>query len=158
MSASPEAGDEAALAAYASALVDEVDAALPRWVARCVARFVPLGDAQLVARVDQAGQAARADIVPLLRTLLAQDVDEQRGSPLAILRRAVRHPTEVLRALGVPPVDRDEFVRRNFPDDDYDLSPASFADVDPALHEAGIAWGAAKAHVVLRRRRAEGKR
>ena len=31
-------------------------------------------------------------------------------------------------------------------------------DLDPALHEPGLRWGAAKAHVVLARRRAEGRR
>jgi hypothetical protein len=51
-------------------------------------------------------------------------------------------------------VPRDEFSVRSFPDDAYDLSPASFADVDPALHEPGLAWGAAKAYVHLARRRA----
>ena len=51
---------------------------------------------------------------------------------------------------------RDEFAERTFPDDVYDLSPASFADVDPALHEPGLMWGAAKAHVILHRRRSEG--
>jgi hypothetical protein len=40
----------------------------------------------------------------------------------------------------------------------YDLTPASFADVDPALHEPGLVWGAAKAHVHLARRRREGRR
>jgi hypothetical protein len=47
---------------------------------------------------------------------------------------------------------------RSFPDDVYDLTPASFADVDPALHEPGLVWGAAKAHVHLARRRRQGKR
>ncbi len=45
-----------------------------------------------------------------------------------------------------------------FPDDDYDLTPASFGDLDPALHEPGLVWGAAKAHVFLARRRAAGQR
>ena len=40
----------------------------------------------------------------------------------------------------------------------YDLSPASFADLAPALKEPGLVWGAAKAHVHLSRRRAEGRR
>jgi len=70
------------------------------------------------------------------------------------VRSAVVFPTEVLRAAGVPPVDRDEAARTMFPDDDYDLTPASFAELDPALTEVGIVWGAAKAHVHLARRRA----
>jgi len=69
----------------------------------------------------------------------------------------------VLRQAGVPGVVRDEEAQRQFPDDDYDLTPANFADLDAGpteggLAEAGIAWGAAKAHVVLARRRREGRR
>ena len=85
--------------------------------------------------------------------MLAADVDEQATTPLAILRTAVRYPTEVLVAAGVPPVERDSFSQRAFPDDIYDLTPATFADVDPALAEAGIAWGAAKAFEHKRRHR-----
>ena len=53
---------------------------------------------------------------------------------------------------------RDEVAVRQFPDDVYDLVPASFAEVDPELHEPGLVWGAAKAHVHLARRRSEGAR
>ncbi len=51
------------------------------------------------------------------------------------------------------PLARDAFARRQDPDDVYDLMPASFADIDPALAEPGLVWGAAKAHVHLARRR-----
>ncbi|MEZ5138517.1 MAG: hypothetical protein R2711_07040 [Acidimicrobiales bacterium] len=89
-----------------------------------------------------------------MRALLAADVDAQAQGPLALVREAVRHPTAVLAAAGVGPVVRDEFDERAFPDDVYGLAPAAFADLDPALGELGLVWGAAKAHVVLRRRRA----
>src|SRR6478736_4041229 len=75
--------------------------------------------------------AARRDIVPRLTELLARDVDDQTTNPLSILRDAVVHPTDALRALGVSPRPRDRFAVERFPDDDYDLSPASFADIDP---------------------------
>ena len=88
-----------------------------------------------------------------MRALLLLDVEEQRVNPLALLRRAVSYPTDVLRGAGVPPVVRSEFDERAFPDDVYALTPASFADIDPALHEPGILWGAAKAHAHLQRRR-----
>ena len=156
-------GDAAALAAHATALADAVVAALPGWVERSVAeRFRawrgedPPGEVVAAGRV--AGASAVGDVEGPLRDLLAQDPDEQRANPLAIVRRAVVRPTGVLRAAGVPPVVRDAHAARLFPDDDYDLAPGAFADLDPALHEPGIVWGAAKAHVVLRRRRAEGRR
>jgi hypothetical protein len=115
-------------------------------------------DPLVLARAADAGRAARAEVVPALRALLALDIDEQRVNPLTLLRRAVRYPTEVLAEAGVAPVVRDAFDERAFPDDPYGLTPATFADIDPALHEPGLAWGAAKAHVHLVRRRAEGRR
>jgi hypothetical protein len=83
--------------------------------------------------------------------LVALDIDDQRSTPLTLLRAAVRYPTEVLQAAGVPPVERDPIQIRLLPDDLYDLSPASFADVDPALREPGLMWGAAKALAHRRR-------
>ena len=97
----------------------------------------------------------RAEAGTQVRALLATDIDQQRANPLAVLRAAVRHASALLDELGVRPPDRDEFARRNFPDDPYELGPATFADVDPALHEPGLVWGAAKAHTVLQRHRHE---
>ncbi len=145
-----DAGDAAALALHVAGLVDTIDVTIGGWAERCVKRFgVDPGDV---------GARTRARVVPEVRRLLELDVDEQRANPLAVIRAAVAVPTEVLRGAGVPPVRRDEFAERSFPNDAYDLSPAAFADVDPALHEPGIVWGAAKAHVILARRRREGKR
>jgi hypothetical protein len=151
--------DAAALAAHAEALVAAVDVALAAWVERVVRerwaqwrREEPPDELLVAARAG--GEQARAEVVPRLRALLATDVDEQRSNPLAVIRGAARHATEVLRAAGMPPVDRDADARRLFPDDVYDLTPATFADLDPSVHEPGLVWGAAKAHVVLRRRRA----
>ncbi len=45
---------------------------------------------------------------------------------------------------------------RAFPDDPFDLSPATFGDIDERLAEPGLRWGAAKAYVHLARRRAAG--
>ena len=61
--------------------------------------------------------------------------------------------TAVLVDAQVPRPRRDEFAARNFPDDPYELGPATFDDVDPGLHDLGLRWGAAKAHLVLTRRR-----
>ena len=154
--------DEQVLAEHATRLADGVEAALPGWVVRLVTvvadAWQPGLAAELRPAAVAAGDAAAADVGPRLRALLATDVDEQRTGPLAVIRTAVRYPTEVLAGAGVGAVARDEFAERSFPDDPYDLTPASFTDLDPALHEPGLVWGAAKAHVVLARRRAEGKR
>jgi hypothetical protein len=152
--------DAAALAAYAAALGDAVEAAIPGWVDRSVRQVLSAQDrpvdAGLAAAIAAAADAAVADGAPRVRALLGTDVDAQRSNPLGILRSLVRYPTEVLRAAGANPVARDDFSARNFPDDAYDLTPANFADVDPSLHDPGITWGAAKAHIHLARRRRRG--
>jgi hypothetical protein len=149
--------DEEALRTYADALADAIERAVPGWVERCV--VVVAGDRPGVTeRAADAGRQAAADVGARVRALLRADVDHQQSNPLAELRAAVRYPTLVLRALGVPPVERDSFARGAFPDDVYNLSPATWSDVDPALVEPGVTWGAAKAHVVLARRRVEGRR
>lgn len=161
--ANPDDADDAvALARYADALAVGVEAALGPWVERSVASVLdqwrPGQVSEWADAAHRAGEAAVSDVGPRVRELLSADVDSQRTGPLALLREAVRHPTEVLAAAGVPPVVRDEFAERVFPADVYGLAPASFADLDPALAEVALVWGAAKAHVILARRRAEGRR
>ena len=104
---------------------------------RCTEQFgIDAGDAP--AR-------ATAELMPRIRDLLAKDIDEQRTTPLSLLREAVSFPTAVLRAAGVAAVERDGNDRAMFPDDDYGLTPASFADFGEEVSAAGIGWGAAKA-------------
>lgn len=134
---------------YAKALADAVDTALAGWVIRSVERVALASgrgaDDALMAAATEAGEKARAEAGAQVRQLLEADIDEQRTTPLSILRDAIRYPTAVLRDAGVPPVERDDYSREAFPDDAYDLTPASFADVDPALTEPALVWGAAKA-------------
>lgn len=154
--------DDETYRAHARALADAVDAALASWVVRSVEQRARESGLELspAARnaAEEAGRRCVAEVGPQVRDLLLTDPDEQRTTPLVMLRSATRYATGVLHALGVPPVDRDEFAVRAFPGDAFDLAPASFAAVDPRLQEPGLVWGAAKAHVHLARRRAEGRR
>ncbi|HWI03691.1 MAG TPA: hypothetical protein VNT52_07690 [Acidimicrobiales bacterium] len=141
---------------HATALADAVEVALPRWVERSVTRIIVAwtGEAPGAGTAEaarEAGRRAAGEVGAQLRALLAADIDEQWTTPLSLLRAAVRYPTEVLQGAGVPPVERDPFRERLEPGDLYDLSPASFADVDPALAEPGLVWGAAKALAHRRR-------
>lgn len=150
--------DEGELARHAAALADAIEQELAPWVERSVAAIYEAytGDPPpptLAAAAAAAGVRAHDDLVGVVRRLLARDIDDQPTNPLSVLRSAVAYPTEVLRTAGVPPIARDGFDERNFPDDDFGLTPASFADIAPSLHEPGLVWGAAKAHVHLRRRR-----
>jgi hypothetical protein len=154
--------DAEALARYAGALADRIDEAIPAWIDRSVRRVLAeqgiAVDDVVAERIRDAGRAASESGGRRARALLASDIDAQTGNPLAVLRSLVPHATAVLASAGARPVARDEFSVQHFPDDVYDLTPASFADVDPALHEPGLVWGAAKAHIHLARRRREGRR
>lgn len=143
------ADDEATLANYAHVLADAIDQALPAWFQRSLTRYVPHADETYADDIARAS----AETSSAVRSLLALDIADQTVAPLEILRRAVRFSTSILAGENVAHTNRDDFAKRAFPDDVYDLSPASFADVDQALHEPGLVWGAAKAHVHLRRRR-----
>lgn len=140
---------------YATALADAIEAALPAWVVRGVERVVVAWSGSFSEQIAVASRAvgdrAAEDVGSEVRRLLATDIDEQRTTPLEIVRSAVRYPAAILAELGVPPVERDEFSIRRFPDDVYGLSPASLADVDPDLAEPAIVWGAAKAFEYKRR-------
>ena len=144
----PRSAEDEAFAAVGVELADAIVAALPGWVVRAVASRGGPTDA-----ADSAGRAAAAALASELRAVLAADVDDQRVNPLAVTRRAVAWPTAVLREAGVAPVERDDYARAHFPDDVYDLTPMTWADVDETLQEVGIRWGAMKAHVHLQRHR-----
>lgn len=142
--------DDAALAERATALADGIEAAIRPWLVQAVVLRAGEGAR---AEAEAMAEATAADVVPRVRALLAADIDEQPTTPLALLRTAVGPATALLAERGVPPVDRDEFAERAFPEDVYGLSPAAFEDVSPDLRGPGIEWGAAKAYVHLSRRR-----
>jgi hypothetical protein len=154
-----EPDPEAQLRFYADRLAEAVDAALPVWVERSVRSVAAAQAITLTAETERAvfdaGERARIEVGGEVAALLAVDIDHQSGTPLTLLRAAVRFPTAVLASLGAAAPERDSFDVASFPADRFALTPASFADIDPSLHEPGIAWGAAKAFVHKRRRAGE---
>ncbi|MDE3206710.1 MAG: hypothetical protein KGQ66_21080 [Acidobacteriota bacterium] len=152
-----EGSPEDQLRVYARELADGIVAALPGWVIASVERIVSAYTGRVPDAVGEearvAAAAAAAEVGPSLRELLESDPDDQRTTPLALVRAAVRYPTGVLLRAGVPPVERDAFDERAFPDDRYGLTPASLADLDPGLADVSLRWGAAKAFVHRRRHR-----
>lgn len=148
--------------APAATLAAAIEQVLPGWVVRSVVRVATDAghdiDDALRSAAEDAGERARVEVGAAARALLETDIDQQHTNPLSLLRGAVRYPTEVLRAAEVAPAaERDEFAIRAFPDDVYDLAPATWSDVDPALQEPGIEWGAWKAYTHLSRRRDPGR-
>lgn len=142
---------------HANALADGIVAALPRWVERSVDRIYrawagPPPPA-VVEAAQRAGRVAAEDVGARVRDLLAADVDAQRSTPLTLVREAVVYPTTVLADARVAPVVRDDSDQAMFPEDTYGLTPANFADLDPALADVGLRWGAAKAWVHRERHR-----
>lgn len=140
-------------------LVDAVDVSLRPWIERSIREVAErqagpdaLTDG-LLTDATHAAEATHREVVPALRTLTRADAEAQRANPLQLLREAVRHATAVLAAHDVPPVRRDQLQQETLPLDVYDIAPATWADIDPSLVEPGIRWSAAKAHVVLSRRR-----
>lgn len=140
---------------HAQALLQGIEVAVPQWVERLVERrlidYRGSASDEEMAEAARAGEEAQADIAAALQALFETDIDAQTTTPLSVVRDAVRYPTAVLRSAGVPPVQRDQFAGAVFPDDDYDLTPASLADLGPDLVELGLAWGAAKAMAHRRR-------
>lgn len=137
------------MAEIAAALVEAVDAALGPWVIDTVTRFRP----DLRAEATVAADRCRADVVPRLRALVSQDIDAQASTPLAELRRAAGHVAGVLERAGVPAPERDPFEARATPADVYGVGPGAWSDLGEEVGGLGLAWGAAKAHLHLRRHR-----
>lgn len=129
---------------------------LPGWVERGIARIAdawgrldPDERAALDAGAREAAVAATTRVTAALRALFATDAAAQRSTPLEIVRTATREVTEVLAAAGIPPVERDAFAERAFPDDLYGVTPATLADLgDEELGPLQLAWGLAKVQVL----------
>jgi len=148
------ADDEAKLAWFAADLAEAIAGAVPGWVRRSLRTGAAAGGvAYAAAQVPDVVTATHDAVVGEVRRILAADVDAGGGSPLAPLRAGVGPMTDCLQRWGAARPPRDEFHERRFPEDPYGLGPASFADIAPDLHQPALVWGAARAHVHLRRRR-----
>jgi len=142
------------------AIVAGVTRDLGGWVERSVTRILDAWgrtppDVRAEAERDAvaAGRAATERVTAELATLFARDPDEQRSTPLELVRSAYREPTAVLAAAGVPPVERDDFAERSWPDDTYGLVIHGLGDLgDEELAPYQLAWGLAKAKVLRARR------
>jgi hypothetical protein len=144
------ADDEARLAEIASALEVGLVQTIPGWLRRSALTVRPSIDA---AALDASIVDTMAALEPELHRILVADVDAGAGSPLAAIRAATGAVTQLLLDDGALVPTRDEFAERSFPGDLFSFGPAAFAEIDEALHEPGLVWGAARAHVHLRRRR-----
>lgn len=153
MSSAESMSDEDKLAGYAADLLAGLEAHTADWVEAVVRARVPPDTAvSILASLATDVDRALADVADLL----AADIDAQRANPLAVMRSLVPSITGALSSAGVAAVHRDPDAERLFPDDSFDLTPGAFSDIHPDLHMPGLTWGAAKAHVHIQRRKAEG--
>jgi hypothetical protein len=156
----PAGEEEAALMEQAStAIVAGVERLAADWVVAAVTRILDawgrLDAFERAVALDHArvaGTEGRARTVAELRELFATDAASQRTTPLAIVRTLRREATRVLAAAGVPPVERDPFDTRAFPDDVYALVPQSLADLgDDDLAPMLMVWGIGKSKALRAR-------
>lgn len=138
--------------APAARLLETTEQVAPQWADRLLQRVFPTGSLNAKEFTSVAEQV-RTALITDLRDLLEQDPAEQRTNPLTIFRRATAPITALAQRMGAPPVQRDEFEMRSFPDDIYGLYPVTWADIDPRLVEPGLEWGAWKAAVIISRHR-----
>jgi hypothetical protein len=147
-----------------AAIVAGVTEQLPAWVVREVVRILDAWgrtDPHVRATAEHdsvaAGERAAARVTTRLRALFDLDPAAQRSTPLEIVRSASEEPTAVLVAAGVPPVDRDAFAVRSWPEDRYGLVPRTLSDLAPPdgsgedLGPLHLAWGMSKAAVLRAR-------
>jgi hypothetical protein len=149
--------DDQRLAEIAADLLDAMVDAIPAWVrrtveARAAGSEIALDEPQR-GRIAQVASDLAAALTPQLEQVLTADVDGGSGSPLAVVRSGTGTLNDLLDELGIPRPARDDFSVSRFPEDRHDIGPAAFVDIDESVHEPGIMWGAARAHVHLRRRR-----
>jgi hypothetical protein len=147
------------LAEAGDAIVAGVGRELPGWVRRSMARIADAWgrlDVDDRAVLDRAAVDAAAEVTARvtgeLTALFVVDAAAQRATPLEIVRTAYREPTAALEAAGIPPIERDAFDERAWPDDRYGLVPRTLGDLgDPDLAPLHLAWGMAKATVLRAR-------
>jgi hypothetical protein len=138
----------------------------PRWVARTVRSVLDGADglddearSTVLAETRAAGRAGTERVLTALRALFALDPADQRATPLEVVRTLRREPTELLARAGVPPVERDQYETRSFPDDVYGIVPRSLAELgDDELGHQMLAWGIGKTTVLRARSALPGDR
>ena len=152
------------MAQGAARLIRGVEELGADWVVAAVTRIIDLWGrldastrAAAITSARVAGDEAAARVAAELRVLFALDVGAQRTTPLEILRSLRREATAVLVAADVPPIVRDAYEVRAFPDDLYGIvlkSPADLARDETSQAELGgalLAWGLGKAKILRER-------
>jgi hypothetical protein len=146
-----DANDEAKFFEHGERLHQAITGAIRPWLNAVIESRVPdtAISAQLAETLDGISTAVDRSIAELINA----DVQEPLSGPLERIRREVEPLNDALDHLGVPAPQRDAVDVQMRPADRHALGPMTFRDLGENVHEAGITWGAAKAHLHLQRRR-----
>lgn len=137
---------------FGLALGDAVVAAVSSWLRGVfIARLG--SDARLDERFDDVVTQLEAELEDRFRRLATADIDEPISGPLEQIRRATSGATNLLRDLDASPVVRDEAVVALYPEDVFGIGPTAAMELGQEVHDASIAWGAAKAYLHLHHHR-----
>lgn len=144
-----EATATAVRAAFAAAYDPYIRSRLAeRWGSSGPAPGSQAQEALLRESLDDALEQGRSWLEDRLGEFLETPFAEQTRGPLEIFQEAIKFPTEVLAAAGVPIPERDAVTANALPGDLYDLAPATSRDLGEEAWTAHLAWGAAKAHAM----------
>lgn len=108
-------------AAAGLALGEAILVALPQWAERIVVERTSVLEG---GAGRAAGERIAEALAAPLASLLSADVDEQRGTPLTLLRSAHRPLTDLLASRGVPYAARDDADRAANPGDVFEIGRA----------------------------------
>ena len=142
-------GDDAKYLEYGQRLADAIAADIGPWLQTELAKTLDDPDDELQALL----RSVESETKRAITELVTADVDIPLSGPLERIRRSIEPLTEALGERQVPAPLRNPLDVEMRPDDRYGFGPMTFLDISPEVHEAGIAWGAAKAHLHMQRRR-----
>lgn len=140
--------DDAKFTEYGLALHRAVVSAVRPWLRATVLSRHAVIDDDLEQVLDTVAISIDSSIAELVQA----DIDTPLSGPLERIRQCVEPVNQALAERGVDTPRRNTIDIEMRPADVYDLGPMTFRDLSDEVHDAGIAWGAAKAHLHLKRR------
>ena len=115
-------------------------------------RLEPPARAETLTRAHTAGALPPVEWSASCAGCSRSRLTRQRATPLQLVRSLRREATDVLRAAGIPGVERDDFEVRALPDDEYGLVLRSLDELgEDDLQAIHLAWGVGKSTVLRAR-------
>lgn len=141
--------DEQKFTQYGQVLYDAISKAIRPWLNDQVLHRVMVLDDEMAEAIE----ISAVQVEKSIAELAAADVDTPLSGPLERIRQGVEPLNAMLDQRGVEPPLRNAMDKQMRPGDHHALGPMTFRDLGDTVHDAGISWGAAKAHLHLQRRR-----